>query len=43
MRLFYGCSWHHFSKICPVCGRVFQWRKEWRNVWRNVWDDVRYC
>ena len=27
------------TKICPVCGRPFQWRKKWK----DVWDDVRYC
>ncbi|MBE9171751.1 DUF2256 domain-containing protein [Cyanobium sp. LEGE 06143] len=27
------------SKICPVCGRPFQWRKKWK----DVWEEVRYC
>jgi hypothetical protein len=27
------------TKICPVCGRPFQWRKQWK----NVWEEVRYC
>ncbi|MBM5824471.1 MAG: DUF2256 domain-containing protein [Cyanobacteria bacterium M_surface_10_m2_119] len=27
------------SKICPVCGRSFQWRRKWK----DVWDEVRYC
>jgi len=27
------------TKICPVCGRPFQWRKKWR----DVWQEVRYC
>ncbi|WP_371410874.1 DUF2256 domain-containing protein [Synechococcus sp. UW105] len=27
------------SKICPVCGRPFQWRRKWK----KVWDEVRYC
>ncbi|MFM9089007.1 MAG: DUF2256 domain-containing protein [Cyanobium sp.] len=27
------------TKICPVCGRPFQWRKKWK----AVWDEVRYC
>ena len=26
------------SKICPVCGRPFTWRKSGRH-----WDEVRYC
>ncbi len=33
---------HHANrptKICPVCGRPFQWRKKWK----NVWDEVLYC
>jgi hypothetical protein len=27
------------SKICPVCGRPFSWRKKWA----RHWDEVRYC
>jgi hypothetical protein len=27
------------TKICPVCGRPFQWRKKWK----DVWQEVRYC
>ncbi|MCP9916961.1 DUF2256 domain-containing protein [Cyanobium sp. ATX 6F1] len=27
------------TKVCPVCGRPFQWRKKWK----DVWDQVRYC
>lgn len=27
------------TKICPVCGRPFQWRKKWK----DVWEEVRYC
>ncbi|MEC8728507.1 MAG: DUF2256 domain-containing protein [Candidatus Puniceispirillales bacterium] len=27
------------SKICPVCGFDFIWRKKWE----KVWDDVIYC
>ncbi|WP_071819963.1 DUF2256 domain-containing protein [Acaryochloris marina] len=27
------------TKICPVCGLPFTWRKKWR----NCWDDVIYC
>jgi hypothetical protein len=30
---------HLPQKICPVCGRPFEWRKKWE---RN-WDDVKYC
>ena len=33
---------HHVdrpTKICPVCGRPFQWRKKWK----DVWEEVRYC
>ncbi|MCW5519330.1 DUF2256 domain-containing protein [Aureitalea sp. L0-47] len=24
------------EKICPVCGRPFQWRKKWERDWENV-------
>ncbi len=27
------------SKICPVCGRPFTWRRKWG----ANWDEVRYC
>ncbi|WP_323680750.1 DUF2256 domain-containing protein [Tellurirhabdus rosea] len=27
------------SKICPVCGKPFLWRKKWE---RN-WESVIYC
>ncbi len=27
------------SKVCPVCGRPFVWRKRWE----KVWAEVRYC
>ncbi|MEL6356514.1 MAG: DUF2256 domain-containing protein [Bacteroidota bacterium] len=27
------------SKICPVCGRPFSWRKKWE----KVWEEVKYC
>ncbi|WP_084166661.1 DUF2256 domain-containing protein [Pseudomonas knackmussii] len=27
------------SKLCPVCGRPFNWRKRWA----RCWDAVRYC
>lgn len=27
------------TKVCPVCGRPFAWRKKWE----RVWDDVKYC
>ncbi|WJI25011.1 DUF2256 domain-containing protein [Thermosynechococcus sp. B0] len=27
------------SKICLVCGRLFQWRKKWA----NCWPEVKYC
>ncbi|MCP9827276.1 MULTISPECIES: DUF2256 domain-containing protein [unclassified Synechococcus] len=27
------------TKICPVCGRPFQWRRRWS----AVWEEVRYC
>jgi hypothetical protein len=33
---------HHLeraTKVCPVCGRPFQWRKKWK----DVWEEVRYC
>ncbi len=27
------------TKICPVCGLPFAWRKSWR----NNWEGVIYC
>ncbi|BEP15437.1 hypothetical protein acdb102_37480 [Acidothermaceae bacterium B102] len=27
------------TKVCPVCGRTFAWRKKWE----RSWDDVVYC
>jgi len=27
------------SKVCPVCGRRFSWRRKWS----DVWDAVIYC
>ncbi|MEB3333618.1 MAG: DUF2256 domain-containing protein [Cyanobacteriota bacterium] len=27
------------TKICPCCGRPFQWRKKWK----DAWEDVRWC
>ena len=27
------------SKICPVCGLAFSWRKKWS----QCWQEVRYC
>jgi hypothetical protein len=27
------------SKICPVCGRPFTWRRKWV----AVWEQVTYC
>ena len=27
------------TKVCPVCGRPFSWRKKWA----KVWDEVIYC
>ena len=27
------------TKICPVCGLSFAWRKKWD----KTWNDVRYC
>ena len=27
------------TKLSPVCGRPFQWRKKWK----IVWDEVKYC
>jgi hypothetical protein len=30
---------HLPSKICPVCGFSFSWRKKWE----KNWDEVVYC
>jgi hypothetical protein len=27
------------SKVCPVCGRPFTWRKKWA----LTWEQVVYC
>jgi hypothetical protein len=27
------------TKICPVCGRPFAWRKKWA----RCWDSIIYC
>jgi len=27
------------SKVCPVCGRPFSWRKKWS----DIWEQVVYC
>lgn len=27
------------SKICPVCGLSFVWRKKWA----DNWEEVKYC
>ncbi|MER3432710.1 MAG: DUF2256 domain-containing protein [Leptolyngbya sp. ERB_1_1] len=27
------------TKICPVCGLPFTWRKKWA----DSWDEVKYC
>ncbi len=24
------------SKVCPVCGKPFTWRKKWERDWANV-------
>ena len=24
------------SKVCPVCGKPFVWRKKWERDWANV-------
>ncbi|MGI4789092.1 MAG: DUF2256 domain-containing protein [Janthinobacterium lividum] len=24
------------SKVCPVCGKPFTWRKKWERDWENV-------
>ena len=30
---------HFPSKICPICGFSFNWRKKWK----KTWEDVIYC
>lgn len=30
---------HLPTKVCPVCGRAFVWRKKWE----RDWDSVVYC
>ncbi|MBS3800014.1 MAG: DUF2256 domain-containing protein [Thioalkalivibrio sp.] len=30
---------HLPTKVCPVCGRPFTWRRKWA----RCWDEVRYC
>jgi hypothetical protein len=30
---------HLPTKVCPVCGLSFTWRKKWE----KTWDAVRYC
>jgi len=27
------------TKVCPICGRPFVWRKKWA----RDWERVRYC
>ncbi len=27
------------AKVCPVCGRSFEWRRKWA----STWDRIRYC
>jgi len=27
------------SKVCPACGRRFEWRKRWA----RTWEQVRWC
>ncbi|MCY0976492.1 DUF2256 domain-containing protein [Chryseobacterium wangxinyae] len=27
------------SKICPICGFPFNWRKKWK----QNWEEVKYC
>ncbi|HAX86670.1 MAG TPA: DUF2256 domain-containing protein [Cyanobacteria bacterium UBA11162] len=27
------------TKICPVCGLPFTWRKKWA----KCWDNVKFC
>ncbi|MEO1641734.1 MAG: DUF2256 domain-containing protein [Pseudomonadota bacterium] len=27
------------TKVCPVCGLPFSWRKKWE----KNWDQVKYC
>ncbi|MFN4895422.1 MAG: DUF2256 domain-containing protein [Pseudomonadota bacterium] len=34
-----GFKNHLPTKTCPVCGRLFAWRKRWR----LTWEKVLYC
>ena len=27
------------EKVCPACGRPFQWRRKWA----ACWEQVKYC
>ncbi|MBA4117000.1 MAG: DUF2256 domain-containing protein [Rubrobacter sp.] len=27
------------EKVCPICGRLFRWRRKWR----KDWESVVYC
>lgn len=27
------------TKICPICDKLFSWRKKWE----KVWNEVKYC
>ncbi|MDF9799037.1 hypothetical protein OKW21_004300 [Catalinimonas alkaloidigena] len=27
------------TKICPICGNPFSWRKKWE----KHWDEIVYC
>jgi len=31
------------TKLCPVCNRVFTWRKKWRLEWNNVINCSEKC
>ncbi|MEH0155104.1 DUF2256 domain-containing protein [Limibacter armeniacum] len=30
---------HLPTKVCPICGKPFTWRKKWA----KVWNEVKYC
>lgn len=34
-----GFKSHLPTKTCPICNRLFSWRKKWR----LNWDSVVYC